>query len=166
MSIVEERHVDLLAAPPPEAPTATRPSLLGRIYNAFTPAPPPPPILTELEQKNLDRFKSRANFLDNNCQCCGIKVGFDPIIGLLPVVGDFAAAFIALYLIISLSSKLELPAWLYFKMLVNVLADVLVGLIPVIGDALDFLFKANLRNAVLLEKYLMNRARKRAQEAA
>jgi hypothetical protein len=38
----------------------------------------------------------------------------------------------------------------------NVLADTVVGIIPLIGDFIDNLFKSNLRNLALLETWLLN----------
>lgn len=37
----------------------------------------------------------------------------------------------------------------------NVILDVLVGIVPVIGDILDNLFKSNLRNLAILERWLL-----------
>ena len=39
------------------------------------------------------------------------------------------------------------------KMLGNLLVDIVVGSIPLIGDIFDIGFKANLRNIRLLEEY-------------
>lgn len=40
--------------------------------------------------------------------------------------------------------------------LFNVIIDVLVGLVPILGDFLDNLFKSNLRNLTLLEDWLLS----------
>lgn len=42
------------------------------------------------------------------------------------------------------------------RQLVNVFLDVAVGIVPFVGDILDNLFKANLRNLALLEAWLLS----------
>lgn len=41
-------------------------------------------------------------------------------------------------------------------MFVNILADLTIGAIPILGDIFDVTWKANLRNAKLLEKLEIN----------
>jgi hypothetical protein len=40
-------------------------------------------------------------------------------------------------------------------MIVNILIDMLVGIVPVLGDLLDFAWKANRRNLQLLREALV-----------
>jgi Domain of unknown function (DUF4112) len=47
-----------------------------------------------------------------------------------------------------------LPAKVTFKMWFNIILDFGMGLCPIIGDVADAVFRANTRNAVVLEKYL------------
>lgn len=47
-----------------------------------------------------------------------------------------------------------LPAIVMMKMYLNIILDFGIGLVPVIGDLADALFRANTRNAILLEKHL------------
>lgn len=51
-----------------------------------------------------------------------------------------------------------LPSEITRKMYLNVLADFLIGLVPLLGDIADALYKANSRNTWLLEDYLVKRA--------
>ena len=44
-------------------------------------------------------------------------------------------------------------------MLANVLFDVIVGAVPVVGDLADIWFRANIRNVQLLREYLAEEAR-------
>lgn len=55
-----------------------------------------------------------------------------------------------------------LPAALRTKMLINVIIDFFIGLVPFVGDLADALYKANTRNAVLLESYLRQKGAKQA----
>ena len=58
--------------------------------------------------------------------------------------------------IIRLACKLDggLPKRMIAWMLANVLFDFLVGLVPILGDLLDMCWRANTRNAWLLDAYL------------
>jgi hypothetical protein len=47
-----------------------------------------------------------------------------------------------------------LPTDVTFRMYLNIILDFGIGLVPVLGDFADALFRANTRNAVILEKHL------------
>ncbi|KZO98918.1 hypothetical protein CALVIDRAFT_561847 [Calocera viscosa TUFC12733] len=83
------------------------------------------------------------------------RVGVDDIISLFPLWGDLAGSILALYQIF-LSWLFGVPPITLGWMALNVLVDLLVGLVPVIGDIADVLWKANLRNLDLLEGWLLN----------
>jgi len=53
-----------------------------------------------------------------------------------------------------------LPADVKSKMFFNIIVDFAIGLTPVLGDLCDALFKANTKNAVLLEKHLREKGAK------
>ncbi|KND99759.1 hypothetical protein QG37_03172 [Candidozyma auris] len=53
-----------------------------------------------------------------------------------------------------------LPPALRQKMMVNVACDFGIGLIPLVGDFINVLYKCNSRNFVLLEKYLVEKYEK------
>lgn len=82
----------------------------------------------------------------------GIKFGFDSIIGLIPGAGDLATGLISCYYIV-LGVRQGVPASVLFHMALNILADVLIGSIPILGDIFDVAWKANVKNAELLEQY-------------
>lgn len=83
----------------------------------------------------------------------GFRIGADGLIGLLPGVGDLATAGVSLY-IVAQASKAGVPARGIARMLLNVGLDAVIGTIPLLGDVFDFAFKANLRNARLMDSYL------------
>ena len=75
----------------------------------------------------------------------------DPALGfLVPGLGDAVAAGFGLYLV-SLAVRWRLPRWVLIKMLVNLSIDHVLGLVPVVGDLFDVVWKANGRNLKLLE---------------
>lgn len=83
----------------------------------------------------------------------GITFGLDPIIGLLfPVVGDAIGAIISAYIVL-VSVRYGLPKIVIARMVFNIAADFVVGSIPFVGDAADFVWKVNTRNLRLLNKY-------------
>lgn len=77
------------------------------------------------------------------------KVGLDPLIGLIPVVGDIVTFAISAIIVVSFARH-GASAKLVLKMLLNIVAELVIGGIPVLGDIWDFFFKANMRNLQLL----------------
>lgn len=83
----------------------------------------------------------------------GITFGLDPVIGLLfPVAGDAVGAIVSAYIVL-VSVRYGLPKIVIARMVFNIAADFVVGSIPLVGDAADFVWKVNTRNLRLLNKY-------------
>ena len=80
------------------------------------------------------------------------RFGLDPIIGLIPWVGDLVTFAISGLIIKSLVDA-GLPRRLIGKMVLTSLIDLAVGAIPVVGDVWDFFFKANRKNLKLAKEY-------------
>jgi hypothetical protein len=80
------------------------------------------------------------------------RFGLDSLLGLIPGVGDAATALLGAY-IVSEAARLGVPRWTVLKMAGNLGVDFLVGAVPLLGDLFDFAWKANLRNADLLEAH-------------
>jgi hypothetical protein len=80
----------------------------------------------------------------------------DPIVGLaLPGAGDLAMAAVGLYPIF-VALRHRMPAIVVARMIRNLAVDLLIGAIPVLGDAFDFVWKANRKNAdLLLERHVL-----------
>jgi len=83
-----------------------------------------------------------------------MRFGWAFIIGLLPLVGDFADIGLNHYLVLRKARQADLPGWLVRRMLMNNLVSAGVGFVPVAGDVVLAIFKANSRNAALLEEFL------------
>lgn len=81
------------------------------------------------------------------------RVGLDAVLDFVPVVGNFAGAAVSLTLI-ARTLQYGPPPALVSKMLSNVLVDVILGAIPVVGPLADMWFKANDRNAALMREFL------------
>ncbi len=83
----------------------------------------------------------------------GIRFGIDGLIGLVPGLGDVLAGLLSL--VIPLAGWVRgLPLVTLARMAVNLGIGVLVGTIPVLGDAFDIAWKANRRNYRLLTRHL------------
>jgi hypothetical protein len=105
---------------------------------------------------DLARVRTLATWLDSQFEVAGVKFGFDAIIGLVPGVGDTITSLIGLYPI-WIAKRHGLGKGLQARMAFNVLVDWLPGLVPVVGDLIDVLYKANLKNLKLLEQAVEKR---------
>jgi hypothetical protein len=85
------------------------------------------------------------------------RVGLDAVLDLIPVFGNFAGAAVSLTLI-ARTLQFGPPPSLVSKMLSNVLVDVILGGIPLIGPLADIWWRANDRNAALMRDFLGSRS--------
>ena len=101
------------------------------------------------------RVRVLAKLLDNSIAIPGTgwKIGFDPIVGLIPGIGDLIGAVLSGYIILE-AARAEVPMYTLVRMLVNVGIDTLVGSIPAVGDLFDAAWKSNTKNVALLERHL------------
>lgn len=92
-------------------------------------------------------LKLFAHLLDELFKVPGTKIrfGLDPILGLIPGIGDSLAGLISTALL-SLSVRQGLPKVVIFRMALNILINAAIGAIPVVGDAFSVWFKSNVRN--------------------
>lgn len=81
-----------------------------------------------------------------------IRFGIDSIIGLIPGAGDWIGGLAALYLPVYAASR-NVSAPVIFRMFINILIDIGIGSVPLLGDIFDVIWKANLKNARLLDEY-------------
>ncbi|MDQ3300447.1 MAG: DUF4112 domain-containing protein [Myxococcota bacterium] len=76
----------------------------------------------------------------------------DPVIGLiLPGAGDVLGSLLGLYTV-SIAIRRRMSPVIIARMLMNLGVDALLGIVPLLGDLVDVGFKANTRNAALLEQ--------------
>lgn len=101
-----------------------------------------------------------AWLLDSQFQIPGtsIRVGLDGLIGIIPGIGDTITTCLSL-LIIAEAVQLRVSKRTLLAMGGNVALDWVVGLVPLLGDVFDIMYKANMRNLALLEADLAGRAR-------
>ena len=113
------------------------------------------PFARLTREQRLKRLEAVAKLLDIAFILPGTKVryGIDGIIGLIPIVGDIIATGLSLW-VVHEARALGAPWHVTARMLGNVAIQGIVGTVPVAGDAFDVLFRANMRNARLVRRWL------------
>jgi len=111
-----------------------------------TPADLPPAI----DRAAVRRMRFVAHVLDESVRIPGtsFRVGLDPILGLLPVVGDVASGCLSLYIVLE-SARLGVSTRTLVRMFANIALDVVAGSVPLVGDLFDAAWRANTRNVAL-----------------
>lgn len=128
---------------------------------------PPGRRLTPAQVHRLEALRRAAHLLDSALVVPGTnyRIGLDPIIGLVPGIGDLVSPVFALAILWQ-ARDLGVPRVVQLRMLVNVAIDGLVGAVPLLGDLFDFAWKANLRNLALLERHATEARRSSAGDWA
>jgi|SRR5215510_270171 len=117
---------------------------------------------SEALARPIDQHLERIGLLmDKSIRIPGTNFtfGLDPIIGFFfPVVGDAIGALVSAYIVL-VSVRYGLPKIVITRMVFNIAADFIVGSIPFLGDAADFVWKVNTRNLRLLNRYAAGKER-------
>jgi hypothetical protein len=115
----------------------------------------PRPSSARREQSVARNLERVAWLMDRALTIPGTKisVGLDAVLGLLPIGGDVATGLVQVALVLVALRYYHVPKSVATRMMANVLLDVAVGSIPLVGDLFDAGFKANTRNIKLLEPY-------------
>ena len=117
---------------------------------------PPADVATELDG-DLVRARWLADLLDTKFSVGGFRFGIDPIVDLVPVLGD-TVMFIAGLYPLHLARKHKLPKLVQWRMIGNLAIDYIIGIVPIIGALFDAAYKANVKNVALLERAIARRA--------
>jgi hypothetical protein len=135
---------DLTPVPPTDEPPV-------RIIVPGSTAPP------DAAERDRARASARelAWWLDSALVVPGtnFRIGLDALIGLIPILGDLIGMAISGYLVMT-AARLGVPRVVLMRMLLNVGVDALLGAVPVAGDVLDAAWRANAKNARLLDQAL------------
>lgn len=108
------------------------------------------------ENENDTRTEVRkiAEYLDSKYTLpFGWKVGWDGILGLIPGIGDLLTNAFSFYIIYK-AAVIGCPPSIILRMGLNVLIDNVLDAIPLIGNIFDFMWKANIKNVALMDRYL------------
>ena len=106
--------------------------------------------------QNLESlFRWIALLMDNLLRIPGttVRFGIDPLIGLIPGLGDTGSAMVSALALIQ-AARHGLPKIVLARMALNILLNELIGIVPVVGDAFSFWFKSNARNHQLLKEHI------------
>jgi hypothetical protein len=103
------------------------------------------------------RIGNVARVLDDLVAIPGTKsrIGLDPIIGLVPVLGDIVTSLVAAWIVLE-AARFRLPGIVMVRMILNAALDFLFGLVPFLGDLFDLGFKANTRNLELFHEHAVD----------
>ena len=116
----------------------------------YTPATQP-----RANDEHLDLI---AGVLDDMFRIPGTKIrfGLDAIVGVVPGIGD-AVAGIASFIIVFAGWQRGAPGITLARMVLNVLLEMALGALPVVGDLFHVAWKCNRRNYRLLLRIRQSR---------
>jgi len=113
----------------------------------------------------LPQLRRFAFWLDAGIAVPGtsIRVGLDPLLGLVPGLGDAAGALLAAWILVE-AIRLGAARSTLARIASNIAVDALIGAVPVVGDVFDVIWKANLKNVALLERHATDPAAARKSD--
>lgn len=108
--------------------------------------------------RSRNRIARIARLLDSAIAIPGtrIRIGLDPLIGLIPGAGDAVTTALSAYVVYE-AYRAGLPPALVLRMALNVVIDLVVSAVPVLGDIGDIFWRANQRNLAIFDDYLAKR---------
>jgi len=111
--------------------------------------------------RRLRRLRRLAWVMDRSIPIGGgRRIGLDPIIGLIPGLGDWLGAAISTVLVYD-AIRLGLPFRVLAQMVLNIAIEAAVGTVPLLGDIFDAAWQANQRNLRLVESHYDGRLKLR-----
>lgn len=103
--------------------------------------------------KDIQHVRHLSKLMDSQFRLGGFRFGLDGLLGLIPGIGDIVTTGISIFIIAD-AARLGCSPTTLIRMALNLAVENLVDMVPVLGNVFDFLWKANTRNIVLLEKHL------------
>ena len=82
-----------------------------------------------------------------------IRFGLDGIVGFVPGIGDFLGGLASCIIVIAAYAR-GVPMVTVARMVANLAIEVVVGMVPLLGNLFDIGWRANRRNYALLERSL------------
>jgi len=112
--------------------------------------------MAKAERKKIEveeSLETLSTYLDGLFRVPGTgwKFGLDSLIGLIPNVGDMVTSLASFYILIA-GVRYGVPKITLLRMAFNIGLDYVVGSIPFIGDAFDFVWKSNKQNVDLIRE--------------
>jgi hypothetical protein len=122
-------------------------------YSTGDPMPSKP---TEAQQRAiLERLARYSRFTDSSISLpfTRFKIGVEAVIGMVPGIGDLIGLAMSSYVLLE-AQRAGASREVKRKIIRNILIDFFGGLVPVVGDAFDAIYKSNTRNTRILSQYL------------
>lgn len=85
----------------------------------------------------------------------GQKIGVDPVVGLIPVVGDVIGALAGAWVILE-AARFGIPRVALARMIVNLVVDLGLGMIPILGIVFDVVSRSNAANLELFRRHALD----------
>jgi hypothetical protein len=113
----------------------------------------------------MERVRTLSWLLDNSIPIPGTRwrIGLDPLLGLIPGLGDSAGAILSGYVLVE-AARMGASRGTLLRMAWNILVEWVVGLVPLVGDLFDAAWKANQRNIGLMERAVLTPASARRRD--
>ncbi|MFN0217300.1 MAG: DUF4112 domain-containing protein [Hyphomicrobium sp.] len=107
---------------------------------------------------SLARLDALAKIMDSAITIPGTQIvmGFDALLGLVPVIGDAIASAVGGYIIWE-ARRLGASKVLIARMAANTTIDTVLGAIPIVGDVFDVVYRSNRKNVALLRRHIEKR---------
>ncbi|NLD85103.1 MAG: DUF4112 domain-containing protein [Actinomycetales bacterium] len=133
--------------------TGTRPDPSPDPTPAPTPGPPPAAPVPVDRAGGSPLTAGLARVLDDLVRVPGTRyrVGVDPVIGVIPGVGDAVATVVAGIVLVE-AVRNRVPVRILFRIGWNYLVDAILGVIPFVGDVADVAHKATSKNLRLVNR--------------
>lgn len=104
--------------------------------------------------QRLQRLQKISRLLDTQFEGpFGIRFGLDPLIGLIPILGDALTTLVSFYIVFE-AYHLGCSSTVLFRMVLNIFLEDVIKVIPVLGQVFDFYWKSNTKNMELIEKFM------------
>jgi hypothetical protein len=117
---------------------------------------PPPEILPPGSgvDPRVERLRQWSVLLDRAFRIPGtpIRFGWDPIVGLIPGLGDVASPLFTAAVLLQ-ARRMRIPRIVQARMIINAMVDAALGFVPILGNIVDVGWKANIANMRLLERH-------------
>ena len=102
----------------------------------------------------VQSFERMAELMDSKFSIPGtnIRFGIDPLLSLLPVLGDLITFVISSMLIYTMYHH-GASRKVVIRMMLNAGLDTIIGAVPLVGTVFDVFYRSNERNVKLLKEH-------------
>lgn len=106
-------------------------------------------------EERLASIRKYCKLLESQFKIPGTKFSFgiDPLLNLIPGIGSYSGLVLG-FIFILVAHRQGVSGKAKILMFRNILIDFFLGLIPVLGNITDFVYKSNEKNMLLLEQHL------------